>query len=343
MTTSRIQKAVRYKKKLRLALLGPTGAGKTRTGLEIARGLVGPDGKIGLIDTEHGSASMYSDFVDFDVIELSSFAAQRYIEAIEEFETAGYDVLVIDSLSHAWAGKDGILEFVDRTKKGNNSFNAWGDATPQQNKLVEKLLACKMHLVVTMRVKMDHVQERDERTGKTIVRKIGLQPVQRDGVEYEFDVTADIDMQHTLTVAKTRIDPIEGESINKAGAPFGEKLRKWLDGGAVKPAEPLAPVEREDSGPNRVAGNGAEMDERLRAVRAGIADELARLHIPRDKMGAEVQRVLGRKPEGLADYEIVLNDLEAHDPPEEDGPAPPAGAPVQGNLVEPPPVEAEDR
>lgn len=227
------QKAVRSQKKLRCALLGPSGAGKTRTALELAKGL---GSKIALIDTEHGSASMYAHIVDFDAVELFEFSPDRYIEAINAAEEGGYDVLVIDSLSHAWSGKGGILEFVDRTKKNNNSYNAWGDATPRHNKLVERLLTCKLHLIVTMRTKMEHVQEKDERTGKTIVRKVGMQPVQRDGMEYEFDVICDIDQQHTLTVGKTRIDEIDGECIQKAGADFGKKLKAWLDGGA--PAKP---------------------------------------------------------------------------------------------------------
>lgn len=223
------KKAVRTQKKLRAALLGPAGSGKTRTALEMAKGM---GGKIALIDSEHGSASMYAHLIDFDSVELTSFAPSRYIDAIGEAEAAGYDVLVIDSLSHAWSGKDGILEFVDRTKKNNNSFNAWGDATPLHNQLVEKLLSCRMHLIVTMRTKMEHVQEKDERTGKTIVRKVGMQPVQRDGMEYEFDVICDIDQQHTLTVAKTRIDELDHLVIEKANGEFGAKIKRWLDGGA---------------------------------------------------------------------------------------------------------------
>lgn len=226
------KKAVRTQKKLRAALLGPAGSGKTRTALEMAKGI---GGKIALIDSEHGSATMYAHLVDFDTIELTSFAPSRYIDAIEAAEEAGYDVLVIDSLSHAWSGKDGILEFVDRTKKNGNSFNAWGDATPLHNQFVERLLSCRLHLIVTMRTKMDFVQEKDPQTGKTTVRKIGMQPVQRDGVEYEFDIICDIDQQHTLSVAKTRIDALDHLVIEKAGPAFGERIKRWLDGGAARP------------------------------------------------------------------------------------------------------------
>lgn len=226
-------KAVRAKKKLRAALLGPAGSGKTRTALEMAKGM---GGKVALIDSEHGSATMFADLFDFETLELTSFSPSRYVEAIDAAEAAGFDVLIIDSLSHAWSGKDGILEFIDRTKKNNNSFNAWGEATPMQNALVERLLSCKLHLIVTMRTKMEFVQEKDPVTGKTTVRKIGMQPVQRDGVEYEFDVICDIDQQHTLTVAKTRIDELDHVVIEKAGVAFGARIKTWLDSGAtVKP------------------------------------------------------------------------------------------------------------
>jgi hypothetical protein len=223
------KKATRVQKKLRCALIGPAGAGKTRTALRIAAGM---GGKVALIDSEHGSANMFADLADFDAMELHSFAPDRYIEAIEAAEAGGYDVLIVDSLSHAWAGKDGILEYVDRTKKNGNSFNAWGDATPMQNRLIEKLLTCKLHLIVTLRSKMEYLQEKDERTGKTTIRKVGMQPVQRDGVEFEFDVICDIDQDHTLRVAKTRIDDVNGVIIEKAGEGFGKKLRAWLDTGA---------------------------------------------------------------------------------------------------------------
>jgi hypothetical protein len=277
------KKATRTKKKLRAALIGPAGAGKTRTALRMATGL---GGKIALIDSEHGSASMYADFSDFDALELHSFSPDRYIEAIEAAERAGYDVLIVDSLSHAWSGKDGVLEFVDRTKRNGNSYNAWGDATPMQNRLVEKLLTCRMHLIVTLRSKMEYVQEKDERTGKTTIRKVGMQPVQRDGVEFEFDVIADVDQDHRLRVAKTRIDPIKGFETTEAGEDFGRRLRDWLDGGA-----PEAPM--------GTAKQKARIMSLLRdlGVEHGKADYVASLND-------------GAKPSTEADFSRVIGELE---------------------------------
>src|SRR5438105_1319497 len=122
-------KATKVDAKLRMALIGPAGSGKTFTALSVAAGL---GGRVAVLDSEHGSASKYADLFEFDVIEPETFSPQVYIDAVLEAERAGYGVIVLDSLSHAWAGKGGALEMVDaasRRAKGNK-FIAWGEVTP---------------------------------------------------------------------------------------------------------------------------------------------------------------------------------------------------------------------
>src|SRR5262245_36796355 len=150
---SRFQKAVRQKRKLRLALIGPTGAGKTFTALAIASGL---GSKIAVICTEHHSAELYANRFTFDVDNLATHSAERFLDAIESAADGGYEVLVVDSLSHAWMGKDGILELVDRAAKRNqgNAFAGWRDATPLHNQLVDALLGFPGDVIVTLRSKM---------------------------------------------------------------------------------------------------------------------------------------------------------------------------------------------
>lgn len=222
--------------KLRLALIGPAGAGKTYTALAIASHL---GSKIAVMDTEHGSASKYAGIfpAPFDVIEPDSFAPAMYAQVIQAAEQAGYDVLIIDSLSHAWSGKDGALEQVDRAAKRSqgNSFGAWRDVTPQHNDMVEAIVGARIHIIATMRAKMEYVQQKDERTGKTTVRKIGLQPVQRDGLEYEFDVVADLDTDNNLIIGKTRCPQLAGAVFPKAGEEVAAVLRDWLTDGVPAP------------------------------------------------------------------------------------------------------------
>lgn len=240
---SRFKKAERQKKKLRLALDGPSGSGKTFTALRFAHAL---GKRIALIDTEHHSASLYMgkdpDGVpfEFDTVALSSYSPKAYTELVQEAGRDGYDVVVVDSLSHAWAGSGGALEQVD-AKSGGNKFTAWKDVTPLHNAMVESLLGCPAHVIVTLRTKTEYVLEQDER-GRMIPRKIGLKPVQRDGVEYEFDVVCDMDQAHRLTVSKTRFSELDGAVCMNPGAAFLDPIKAWLYEGAITTTTAAAPV-----------------------------------------------------------------------------------------------------
>lgn len=245
----KFEKATKHETKARVALIGPSGAGKTYSALAIAEGLAGAGGRIAVIDTERKSARKYSDRFAFDVLELEHFAPATYVEAIEAAEAEGFDVLVIDSLSHAWIGKGGALEQVDeaaRKSKGQNSFAAWRHVTPQHNALVEALVRCKCHLVVTMRAKTEYVLEQNER-GKQTPRKVGLAPVQREGLEYEFDVVGEIDLDHDLVVSKSRCSEFAGKVVQRPDAKMGAALLRWLSDGAPAPVE--APKPRAEFAP----------------------------------------------------------------------------------------------
>lgn len=230
-------KARKSQAKARVALIGPTGAGKTYTALVMATGMakeMGAEGSIVVIDTEHNSAAKYSDMFDFMVPSenLPDHSPASYVKAIEACEAAGFSVIVIDSLSHAWVGKGGALEMKDRfaaQSKSSNSFQAWSKVTPQHNALMEKLISSKAHIIATMRSKMSYVQDQDDR-GRTRIRKLGMAPVQRDGVEYEFDLIGDISREHTMTIDKTRwseIDSFHGIVDEE----FGRRLVRWLSDG----------------------------------------------------------------------------------------------------------------
>lgn len=228
------KRATKAAAKLRLGLIGPAGSGKTMTALRVAHGL---GGRVAVIDTERGSASLYSGEhgLEFDVLELESYEAQKFIDAIAQAEAAGYSVLIIDSLSHAWAGKGGILEFVDKAAKrsGGGSFSGWRDATPLHNQLVDAILGAKLHVICTLRSKVEHVIE--QVNGRTQVRKVGLQPVQRDGLEYEFTVVGDVTQDHELIITKTRAAWLKDQIIREAGQELGKQLATWLGDGLPSP------------------------------------------------------------------------------------------------------------
>lgn len=225
-------KATKYQAKLRLALCGLAGSGKSYTAQAIATNLI-PGGRVAVIDTERGSASLYADKFQFDVCELASFSPMEYVAKIKEAEEAGYDVIVIDSLSHAWSGKDGALAQKDEAaERSGNSWTAWRKVTPKHDALVDAMLQSKAHVIATMRVKMEHVQ--DVVNGKTEIKKVGLASIQREGMDYEFTLVGDLDHTHTLKISKTRIDSIGmGDIFEKPGELFAKKLYTWLMSGSA--------------------------------------------------------------------------------------------------------------
>jgi hypothetical protein len=224
-----------------MAICGPTGAGKTRSALRIASAL---GTRIAVIDTENRSASVYvgkPDVPDFDVLELETLAPRNYVDAISEAENEGYDVIIVDSLSHAWQSKDGALAMVDRAAKrsqSENTYTAWRDVTPEHEALVDKLLRCKAHIIVTMRSKMDYVLE--DVKGKKVPRKVGMAPIQRSGMEYEFHITCDMDVDHNLCVTKTRFDSLDQVVVNRPGREFGVQMLEELAQGVAEVERPPA-------------------------------------------------------------------------------------------------------
>lgn len=229
-------RAQRKRAKARIGLVGPAGSGKTMSALKLAYGIVGPEGKIAVIDTEHGSASLYAHLCAYDVLELSApFTAKKYLDAIKEAEKKGYDLLMIDSLSHAWAGPGGILEFVDNLVEVKNKFTAWREATPQHNSLVEAMLQSPMHIIGTMRAKTEYVITEDDK-GKKVPKKVGLAPVQRESMDYEFTLVFDIDRdKHIAIASKDRTSIFDG-FCERLEISHGEAIRDWLNTGIEAPA-----------------------------------------------------------------------------------------------------------
>ena len=250
------RKAERRKAKLRLGITGPAGSGKTYGALLVAMGM---GGKIAMIDTENGSGDLYSSLGDYDVCTLEApYTVQKYLAAIQEAESAGYDVLIIDSLTHAWAGEGGLLDQQGRIADAGkgNSYAAWRQVTPWHNKLVEAMLTSRCHVIATMRSKTEYVQEKNDR-GKTEIRKVGMAPVQREGMDYEFGVVFDLSANHSATVSKDRTSLFDGQAFTLSKK-TGEALRHWLESGAeTPPAQPAPKEPPAERAPTPHAGIGA--------------------------------------------------------------------------------------
>lgn len=237
------KKAARAAIKLKLAIAGPSGSGKTLGALALARTLAGDGGSIAVIDTENGSASLYGDKgTSFDVLDLTPpFTSARYVEAMQMAVDGGYTVLVIDSLSHQWSGEGGILARKEEMDKrpGSNSYTNWATFTKEHTAFISKIMHLPIHVIVTLRSKQDYILETNER-GKQTPRKVGMAPVQREGLEYEFSVVFDVGMDHRAVASKDRTDLFGDEPVNLVKGDVGAQLVRWLESGRpyVEPPKP---------------------------------------------------------------------------------------------------------
>ena len=216
------KKATKHQSRLRLALSGPSGCGKTYSALNIAQSL---GRRIAVIDTEHGSASKYADRFEFDVCELKDCHPGNYINLLREAAQAEYEVIIIDSLSHAWFWE------LDQTSQAQNSFAAWGDVRKLERALVQEMLGSPAHIIGTMRTKTEWVLEENQK-GKTPPRKVGMAPIQASGIEYEFDLAGEMDLNHILSISKSRCPALANTTHANPGESLADTLMLWLSDGS---------------------------------------------------------------------------------------------------------------
>jgi hypothetical protein len=230
-----IRKATKYRLPLKICLTGVSGTGKTLSALKLAYGVVGKAGRILVIDTESRSSELYADKYDFDVIQINApFTVSKYLEAMQAGIDNGYDFVIIDSTSHAWAGKGGLIDKKESLDaRGGNSYMNWAGITKEHNHLIDAILSYPIHCLATLRSKTEYVIEQNEK-GKLVPRKVGLAPIQREGFEYEFTVVFDLAMNHEYQVSKDRTSLYDGR-MEKITEGTGIELREWLNSGKVVP------------------------------------------------------------------------------------------------------------
>lgn len=220
----KLRKSERKKAKIKMALQGSSGAGKSYSALLIAKGLSGDDfSKVAVIDTENGSSDLYSHLGNYNVLTMEPpYTPEKYIEAIDICIDAGMDVIILDSISHCW---EELIDF--HSKLPGNSFTNWNKVTPRQKAFVDKILQSPAHFISTIRTKQDYVLNLKD--GKYVPEKVGLKAVQRDGVEYEFTIVFDIDSKHFALASKDRTNLFNGKPEFVITSGVGKKIKEWCE------------------------------------------------------------------------------------------------------------------
>lgn len=218
----RFKKAVKAGSRLRCAIFGPAGSGKTYTALRIASGM---GGRIAVADSERETSRKYADRFDFDICPLTSRAPADYIDVIRA--AADYDILIIDSLSHAWQELLQTVDQIAASKFRGNSWAAWSKATPQHRALVDAIMASRCHIIATMRSNTEWAAGADGQ-GRSKPVRVGLKPEQGKGIEYEFDLLLELNVEHVAEVIKDRTGKFQDKLITKPDEQFGAALAAWL-------------------------------------------------------------------------------------------------------------------
>ena len=231
-----LHKAERKQAKIRIGLFGPSGSGKTMSALLMANGITSWD-KVAMIDTENGSGELYSHLGAYNVLTLQApFTPEKYIEAIKTCENAGMEVIIIDSITHEWAGQGGILEIADDLgKAAKNSFAVWGKLTPRHNKFIETILQSSAHLICCGRSKQEYALNEVEKNGKkvNVPEKIGLKAITREGFDYEMTISFDLMINHYATTSKDRSGLFMDHPEFIVDNATGQKIKEWNNNGKI--------------------------------------------------------------------------------------------------------------
>lgn len=223
----KLRTAERKQSFMKLGLQAPSGAGKTYSALLLAKGLVGDLSKVAIIDSEK-SADLYAHFGDYQVLTLDPpLSPKNYIKAIEVCKKEGMQVIIIDSLSHAWS----YLKSYHATMAGN-SFQNWSTLKPLHSELIDTIIQTPIHFICTLRTKHDYVMT--EKNGKIVPEKVGLKAVTTDDTEYEFSIVFELDIAHHATVSKDRTGlfaPLKVPFIISEDT--GKVIKEWCDRGVT--------------------------------------------------------------------------------------------------------------
>ena len=222
-----LRKAHRKQAKIKLALQGASGSGKTYSALLLASGMT-TWSKIALIDTENHSADLYAHLGGYNVLQLSKpFSTERYISAIEICEQAGMEVIIVDSITHEWEGSGGILDI--HGNMPGNSFANWAKMTPRHNSFVQKMLESPSHIICSIRTKTDYVLS--EKNGKMVPEKVGMKGITRDGMDYEFTIVFDLDLKHNASASKDRTGLFMDKPEGIITQEHGRRILQWCSKG----------------------------------------------------------------------------------------------------------------
>ena len=276
------QKAKREQIWAKILLNSPSGGGKSYSALRLATGMARKCGsRVAAIDTENGRIRYYANEFDFDDMQLAEpYSPEKYIEAIDEAVKAGYKVLVVDSISHEW---NFCLDLVNNMP-GSNSYTKWKSVTPRHNAFMEKILQAPIHIIATVRGKDEYVLE--DTNGKKVPKKVGLGYTQRDGAEFNYTVTLNLDQStHRFSATKDNTHLFE-DRYDVLTEADGEAIYDWANSGEVP-----APKTKNTAAPATTAATANDVPSKIIEIDAKVK-KLQANGVSKDDIVAAIKNVM---------------------------------------------------
>lgn len=285
------RQAIREQTNVYIALAGTTGTGKTKSALRLARGLVGPDGRIAVIDTEGRRALHHAKAHRFDHLDMMPpFRPERFESAILAASAAGYGAVVIDSFSDEYEGVDGLMEWADEQEdKGAKSPGNWKVPKLAHRHMMSRLMQVRTHLIFCLRA--DEKIKIERVNGKTAVIPLGWVPICEK--RFMYTMTASFLLKPEQRGVPEAIKPPpedmracfpEGQMITER---TGEMLAAWASEGTGrsegtatgKPAAPSTDRAAIEAIGKRIAADirAAATPEAVAAIWSATAEERAGL------------------------------------------------------------------
>lgn len=259
MAKFEVKKAVREKIYPKIALIAPSGGGKTYSALRLATGMAeeiknqtGKEAKILLANTEQKRGYYYANEFSYSIVDIDApHEPEKYVDLINFAVDSGFDILIIDSSSHEWEGKGGCLELQQRA---GGTYQAWSRVTPRHTRFIQAIADSPITIIATMRAKDQYEVTKDEK-GKTTVQKLGTGAKQREGFEYEFTCSFMLDVKtNTAESSKDNTHIFEMQGPKLLTEDDGKKIMQWANSGDAA----YTPVIRKDESETATEPDPAE-------------------------------------------------------------------------------------
>lgn len=312
-----VEKATRERIAVKIALMSPSGGGKSYSALRLATGMVnemkktntlnGTNSKILFANTEGPRGRYYADEFNYDIVDLEPpYNPELFIDLINYAVDEKYSVLIIDSSSAEWEGRGGCLEL---QQQAGGKYQDWKFVSPRHEKFIDTLAYSPIHVIATMKGKDQYEVEKDDR-GRVSVKKLGVGAAQRNGFEFYFTTTFNIDRDsHMAKCEKDNTHIFEKSGATILDESYGEKIIQWANSGESENVTSKRFSENKSATP---AESVTELEDTINSI-GSLAKALADAGVAKKTIADTISSVFVVNGKPSANYNAIKDVVVARE------------------------------